>query len=53
MSQEVQGQIRTILAFIGGVAVSRGWIDSETMLGIVGGVTAIVAAVWSWRSKKS
>ena len=52
MSAEVQGQIRTLLAFVGGIAVQKGWIDNETMLLGVGAVTTVIVAVWSWISKR-
>lgn len=51
MSQELQGQIRTAIAFIGGIAVSKGWIDSETASAAVGIIVTVIAAIWSWRSK--
>lgn len=51
MSQELQGQIRTIIAFLGGLAVNKGWIDEQTMLALAGAVVTIIASVWSWKSK--
>lgn len=51
-SDQVSGFVRTLLAFGGGILVSKGWIDDATMMGIVGGLTAVVAGLWSWWSKK-
>lgn len=52
MSQELQGQIRTAIAFIGGLAVSKGWIDEETMAAVAGITVTVIAAIWSWKSKE-
>jgi len=52
-AEQIWGLVRTILAALGGVAVGKGWIDSETMTAIVGGLGTIFVAVWSWRSKKA
>lgn len=51
MSQELQGQIRTLLAVIGGFIISIGWSDESTVTAIIGAIMAIIPAVWSWLSK--
>ncbi len=49
---EVYGVVRTILAAVGGVAVGKGYIDSETAVALAGAVATIVAAIWSVKSKR-
>jgi hypothetical protein len=44
---QVLSLIRNILMFAGGVAVSRGWIDNETMLEIVGAAATVGTAIWA------
>ncbi len=48
---KIKGQIRALLTALGGFAVGKGLVDESTMLEIVGGVMALLGAVWSWRDK--
>jgi hypothetical protein len=50
-SEQALGFVRHVLTFVAGIAVSKGYIDSETALAISGGIVAAFGAVWSWRSK--
>ena len=50
---EVYGVVRTILAAVGGVAVGKGYIDSETAVALAGAFATIAAAVWSIKSKRA
>lgn len=50
-SEQVQGVLRHILTFAAGLAVSKGYIDSETALAISGGIIAAFGVLWSWKSK--
>jgi hypothetical protein len=50
-SEQAAGLLRHVLTFVAGIAVSKGYIDSETALAISGGIVAAFGAVWSWRSK--
>lgn len=52
-SDQIGGFIRTLLAFGGGLLVSKGYVDEATMMTIVGAITTIVVAGWSWYAKKS
>jgi len=47
----VLGIVRHILTFAAGVAVSKGYLDSETALAISGGIAALIGTIWSWKSK--
>lgn len=44
---QVLSLIRNILLFAGGFAVSRGWIDNQTMLEIVGFAATLGASIWA------
>ena len=52
MDQKVQGQIRTALAALAGIAVYKGWIDTETAAWAVGVGLFSITSLWSWLSKK-
>lgn len=49
---ELYGIIRTVLAALGGVAVGKGWVDSETATSLAGAVATIAVAIWSVKSKR-
>jgi len=49
---EVYGVARAVLAAIGGFAVAKGWVDSETAVSIAGACATLIAATWSVRSKR-
>jgi hypothetical protein len=54
MSQDqAMGILRHILTIGAGVAISKGWIDEETSLQVIGGIVAIVGIWWSVKSKQS
>lgn len=54
MNQEqITSLIRQALLFAGGVLVSRGYVDSETMLAIVGAVLTIGASAWAIYSRRT
>lgn len=49
---ELYGVVRTVFAAAGGVAVGKGWVDSETALALAGALATIVTAIWSVKSKR-
>lgn len=49
---ELYGVVRTLLAAVGGIAVGKGWVDSETAVAVAGALATIVVAVWSVKSKR-
>ena len=49
---ELYGVVRTILAAGGGIAVGKGWVDSETAISLSGAFATIFVAVWSVKSKR-
>ena len=50
---EIGGIVRTILAAAGGIAVGKGWVDNETMLGMVGAIVTLGTGIWSIVQKRS
>ena len=50
---EVYGVVRTVLAALGGIAVGKGYIDSETAVALAGAIATVAAAVWSVKSKRA
>jgi hypothetical protein len=50
-NDRASGLLRHILTFAAGLAVSKGYIDSETALAISGGIVAAFGVLWSWQSK--
>lgn len=52
MDQKLQGQIRTALAALAGVAITLGWTDEETAGTITGIGMLLITSLWSWKSKK-
>ena len=52
-SEHIAGIVRAVLAALGGVLVSRGYIDGESALALTGSGVTIAVAVWSVWSKKS
>jgi hypothetical protein len=50
--EQIWGIARTILAGAGGWAVSKGYLDSELLTAILGGVGVIFVGVWSFVAKK-
>jgi len=52
-AQEMGGLVRTLLAWLGGVLVSKGLIDNGTAETCIGAITALAIAFWSLRAKKA
>ncbi|MGY3278107.1 Pam3-gp28 family putative phage holin [Bradyrhizobium sp. S3.7.6] len=49
---QIWGIARTILAAAGGYFVAKGYVDTDTMTTILGGVGTVFVAVWSVMTKK-
>lgn len=52
MNPMILSLLRNALVFAGGAAVTNGWIDSETMQTIGGGVVAAATAGWSMWTRR-
>lgn len=45
--------VRHVLTAVGGIAVAKGYIDSDTLTQVVGAVVTLVGAGWgAWNAKK-
>lgn len=51
-SEEFGGIARAVLAALGGVAVTKGWVDNATMLSITGALATVLVGVWSVIAKR-
>lgn len=49
--EQISSILRHILTFGGGFIVAKGWIDTETMTGIVGAIITIGGAIWAMINK--
>lgn len=49
--EQISSILRHILTFGGGFIVAKGWIDTETMTGIVGAIITIGGAIWALVNK--
>lgn len=47
---QVMGLLRHVLTTFGGLAVGKGWLDEQTLIGGVGAVMTLVGIVWSVRA---
>ncbi len=47
---QVQGTVRHLLTFGGGILVGKGYLDEATMTALVGAVVTVAGALWSWLS---
>lgn len=51
-AEQIWGIARTVLAALAGWVVSKGYIDNDTAMSVIGGVGTIFVASWSFLSKK-
>lgn len=49
---QVAGIVRHVLTFVGGIAVAKGLIDTETAAQVVGALATIIGVVWSVIAKR-
>lgn len=52
-SATVGGILRTILAALGGILVTKGYTDEATVQTVVGGVITVGTAIWSVIQKQN
>lgn len=50
-SEQITSIVRQILLFVGGFAVSKGWVDSDTLIAIVGAIATLIASGWALWSR--
>lgn len=51
-SEEVGGVVRAVVAALGGVAVTKGLTDAETVVALAGAAATIAVALWSIVAKR-
>lgn len=49
--EQIGGIVRAILATVGGVLATKGYLDASTWQVIAGAAATIVTAIWSYKSK--
>jgi len=45
--EQLLGIVRHTITFVGGILVTKGYIDDSILTEIVGGATALAGAIWS------
>jgi len=48
---QILGVVRHLLTFFGGILVTKGLIDETLVTEIIGGLSTLIGAVWSFISK--
>lgn len=51
--EQILGVVRHLLTFFGGILVTKGLIDETIVTEIIGGLSTLIGAVWSFFSKKA
>jgi hypothetical protein len=46
-NDQIMGAVRTILAFLGGLAVAKGWVDAPTATALGGAFITLATLGWS------
>ena len=50
--EEIQGIVRHVLTFVGGILVLQGVVEESLINELIGGVVALAGTLWSIFSKK-
>jgi hypothetical protein len=50
--EQIQGIVRHVLTFVGGILVLQGVIEESLINELIGGVVALAGTLWSIFSKK-
>lgn len=51
--EQILGFVRHGLTLLGGILVTKGWVDESTMLEAVGALTTLIGFAWSFTDKKA
>lgn len=49
--EQILGVVRHLLTFFGGILVTKGLVDETVVTEIIGGLSTLIGAVWSFFSK--
>ena len=50
--EQIQGLVRHVLTFVGGILVLQGVVEESLINELIGGVVALAGTIWSIFSKK-
>jgi hypothetical protein len=50
--ESVQGVVRQVITFVGGLLVARGWLKAETLVTILSLALALIPIIQSWTARK-
>ena len=50
--EQIQGLVRHVLTFVGGILVLQGVVEESLINELIGGVVALAGTLWSIFSKK-
>lgn len=50
-TEQVTSLIRQVLLAVGGFAVGKGWVDSETMIAVAGGLSIVIGSIWAFKTR--
>lgn len=50
--EQILGVVRHLLTFFGGILVTKGVIDETIVTEVIGGISTLIGAVWSFIAKK-
>jgi len=45
--EQLLGIVRHTLTFVGGILITKGYIDNSILTELIGGVTGLAGAIWS------
>jgi hypothetical protein len=45
--EQLLGIVRHTLTFVGGILITKGYIDDSILTELIGGVTGLAGAIWS------
>lgn len=49
--EQILGVVRHLLTFFGGILVTKGLIDETIVTEVIGGISTLIGAVWSFIAK--
>jgi hypothetical protein len=49
--EQILGVVRHLLTFFGGILVTKGLVDETIVTEIIGGLSTLIGAIWSFFSK--
>ena len=49
--EQILGVVRHLLTFFGGILVTKGLIDETIVTEVIGGISTLIGAIWSFIAK--